>query len=687
MGIRAETNTMTREQKIQLLKGVPAPSPSAPTPTLDRSQKVQLLKQAGPGFLESVGNSAKFLGEGALKTVATVGEAIDRFTGAPVRKTIGELQEGKSFLDSAVAGLRQVGAPTSQAPTGKDIAAKAGFSTVPANEAPNQREFISPFTGMPIKSSNISPAGAAGLAVDVLADPTNIIGIGTAAKLATKGAKGTAKLAVKSTKPFFPGAAAVGEGIIESAENTAKAIGKAVKPRIAGNFERQTALARKHGIDEALLPDAIKYGPNSMISKSERVKAQGPLGEQMLANHQKGLNQVRDAVDNHVSETIGRGKAPLDEVATGEFIRDRYNSAVDNFFDGIEESYDEVARQFPGIQVSEKGIDQIDKVISSVTAKAKKASETGATPGIRAQGKFALQNINALMERFGQSGGSYQEMLSAMREIGDAAFKRVRPINATDIPPNIQWNRDLYFGIREALLDTAKEAGGSRFVGRIKANNERMTNFFRENEKLVGTLLDEGKGGEKVFQQIVTSGDTTKIRALKSILPPEDLAQLKVSYLDSLKKTDKDGGFSFALLHNRLRNEAKTKRVVNELFEPGELDEYLELVQLGDDFGPPILNPSGTQQSQAFTNLPGTVKATTLNDAVLKILRENAEKKPPLSPNRTFGFSFSPSTDRAIGENIQRNLSPRNMSGRASKVIKNEKQNEELEAIKRRRGK
>lgn len=162
---------------------------------LSPAEQERALGIAGPkesvGILGAIGGAMK---AGAALTPAGLGQmlfrpevrqdaaegllgasrAVESVTAAPVRAGVRELQESGDFGAAIGAAGGQFGMAPEQAPTGKDIAAKAGISTEPA--------FSLPVIG------DVSPAGAAGLVAEMVLDPTALIsfGGGTASKAAGK---------------------------------------------------------------------------------------------------------------------------------------------------------------------------------------------------------------------------------------------------------------------------------------------------------------------------------------------------------------------------------------------------------------------------------------------------------------------------------------------------------------------
>ena len=109
---------------------------------------------------------------GILDAIATAGEYVDRYTGAPTRAAIGAYQEDG---DPVEAFSSQFGEPSALAPTGADIAARAGFS----EEVPEAGTVMRKGIEYPLEG--ISPARAAGGVVEAFADPLAAVSTGISA--------------------------------------------------------------------------------------------------------------------------------------------------------------------------------------------------------------------------------------------------------------------------------------------------------------------------------------------------------------------------------------------------------------------------------------------------------------------------------------------------------------------------
>jgi len=146
-----------------------------------RKKKV-VLSDKDVSALPSEGAEETSIGEDILEGIGTIGEYIDRYTGAPVRAAVGAAQKGEPILE---AGYEQIGEPTKHAPTGKEIMQEFGVSDEPLIEDV-------PYIG------DISKSGAAGFAGEMVMDPLMIAGAGIkAAGMAARAIK-PVRLAVKT---------------------------------------------------------------------------------------------------------------------------------------------------------------------------------------------------------------------------------------------------------------------------------------------------------------------------------------------------------------------------------------------------------------------------------------------------------------------------------------------------------
>lgn len=165
-----------------------APKPVAPDSS-DEIDAILSKASAKPPLADDYANKGISLlnkvGRTALSGFGAVSRAVDSVTGAPVRAGIGALQNGRGVVGALDDAADQIAEDPDKAPSGKDIAEKAGFSADPTIKSP---VIINPWK----KSDNmLSPAGIAGGVVEAATDPTTYIpgvAMEKGAGLALKGA-------------------------------------------------------------------------------------------------------------------------------------------------------------------------------------------------------------------------------------------------------------------------------------------------------------------------------------------------------------------------------------------------------------------------------------------------------------------------------------------------------------------
>ena len=107
------------------------------------------------------------------------------------------------------------------------------------------------------------------------------------------------------------------------------------------------------------------------------------------------------------------------------------------------------------------------------------------------------------------------------------------------------------------------------------------------------------------------------------------MAIIKGAALNSIIKRGDDFSFSFRQVRNSLRNKSN---VFRELLDDTEATEFLELVNLGDKFGPAVLSSSGTSAGNAFRELLKATNQGVTNEAFIEALKTRARKGLVLSP-------------------------------------------------------
>lgn len=237
-----------------------------------------------------------------LTPIARAAQAVDSYTGAPVRAGVGALQEGQGLSGALSAAKKQFGEDTATAPSGKDLVAKMGVPT---------KEFdlpliANPYTGQKVSAS---PAGILGAGAEAVLDPTTYIpgaGIAKGGELALRGAENLAPKVAKYLGNIAEERAAkasIGGGQINMLRKAAKASPKgALNPAAVGDE------IRNYG---RTLLNADEAGP-SVISRFSTPQDIGQAAEGKRQFFGNKIGQVAEEVDEKSMPKIPQVGEKLD---------------------------------------------------------------------------------------------------------------------------------------------------------------------------------------------------------------------------------------------------------------------------------------------------------------------------------------------------------------------------------------
>jgi len=599
-------------------------------------------KEQEPGML-------KTMGQGLLKGLVALGEMYESVSVAPTKSAI---QAGLRGENPAAAFWEQFTEDPSKAPAGKDIASQdLGLSreesTIPEwlresviGQEPGQIK-RDPKTGKsylgepkeraPLK---ISPAGAVGFALDVLPDPFMLLPVGKltkgAAKLAGKGIKETARTALK-------GSAAAADFALDTAKftETKQLIGRSIDdvmdklktlfdPKIADDFDKYEKIALKNNIDIDPIKESIEFSKESFLSKAIRQRRE--LGGASAERFKEGVKQIGNSIRNKIKE-IGATGDVLDNVSAGKLIRDSYDRGVAKFFDSMDVTHNTVMKNNPGLKLSDEAMAHLESKLRGIERFAKGRIKRGADPIFVSQGRRLLKNI----ENIRKTNGSYKQMVEALREIGEISYLSKNTM--ATIPADVDRMRKIYKVLNESLIDTVEKSAivkrgdeiikGGELANNLILNNARMTEHF-SNKSVLKRIGDKNLSDEALFKNIITSGDSKKIEALKNIISIEDFNQLKASFLNDILKVNQEGNVLFRSTFNSLD---RKKAITDKLLSTKEVEEFSELLGLGDRVGIPVLSTSGTGASNVISEITKNIGNVISNDLLIENLKKSARTK------------------------------------------------------------
>lgn len=565
-----------------------------------------------------------------LSALSTVGQAVDPYTGAPTRAAIAAGIKGESPVSAAAS---QFGRPTSQAPTGEDIARMLGVGEGRISD-------IAPILysetgeGLPLQRRGVfdpSAAQIAGLGIDVAADPTNLIGV---MPMARRAATPVAKAGVRVAKAVpAAGAGAIDlammqsparvmrgetaarravEAVGDKASRAMESVSRVTSPKQVEDFARMSEMAKSLGISPEDLPAAVEFGPTSFISRAERAVVEGPAGERKLTKFTEAASKVDDAIKQTV--TGGKPVETLD-VAGRKFI-DAYNDAVDTTLKNADITYKKVQKYAPGLYLDRDASAKLETSLNGIEKRAKGMIKEGLTKTEMEQGRQLIRTVGVLRN----SKGSFKKTVDALDRIGKTAFKKTYEV-VDDVPPLVGEMQKLYFDTRDAIINTVDKHVSKDFAKELVQNNAIISDLLK-NEKRISTAISNSTPAERRLAQLFA--DTDSIAAAKKILPKEQFDGIASNYIMSTIPRNADGDVMFGSLAKWIRKEEPKLR---SMMDADKLARLKDLSEFGNRFGTSVLSTSGTGASNSFRNVIEGIFNGEVTDTVIESMKARARGK------------------------------------------------------------
>lgn len=609
-----------------------APAPGAPT----REQMIATLQAQDnppPPSQQDMGGTeraVRAVGGAVAPYIAPIGRAVDRFTGAPVRAAIGAVQDGTNPVEAYAS---QFGEDPAQAPTGQEIAQKAGLGKTSLSDVLPSL-YAHDGTSWKLRKGGLldpTASGAAGLGVDVAADPLNLVGVGevadaakavgkgaasavgTAADIAAKGADiatGTG-IATKSLDALK----SIGQGTANVANSAKDALGNILKPSMAADAADMAKIADANNIPRDLMSAAHEFGDTSTITRLQRSIAEGSLGQKYLEAHNAGIDKTSEALVNDITSKFGH--APATAADAGSILQDAVNDHISKVFDDADMTYKSAASQFPGIQVDPEAMAALQSKAVGMQREAQRLTRTSADPTQLAQ----ASNLSKWADIIQNAKGSYKEMSEIVQNVGQAAFGKT-PVG--QIPADIKKLKELYNTGSEALIQSVRNHSPEA-ADELVANNSDINEMLGDKSILGKAIQDPNP--ERAYSSLVKNGGSEQIETLEKILPPETFDQMRSKYLQDLVGVNPhDGTVKFGSTLNALQ---KNKDRLSYLFDPDELKNTADLLKFGDRYGSPVMSSSGTGASMSLHGIADKIKSALLDENSLNKMKSSARSRAP----------------------------------------------------------
>lgn len=290
-------------------------------------------------------------GESLIDGVSAVGEFVDSYGGAPTRSAIRATQEGENPFS---AFYNQFGEDPSLAPTGQEIAENFGVPNEDMEATPQQRMLPS---GAMLRPYKTNPSKVVGTAIDIAADPLNVVPVGAVAK----GIKGTGR-AAKSARNVLRSTQKIDASQVQAANATADA-GAAARASMSGG-----------GLEAEQTGKLFNYKKPETLDELRNWKPQGKqgqlVGKERLAEIEKAVPDLQTKPLKYHYDMMENPKAMKDLKLTFENLPTKdakkiaaYNqSMVDESADKIAETVKQISGGNTPKSMTEAGDDFIGTI-------------------------------------------------------------------------------------------------------------------------------------------------------------------------------------------------------------------------------------------------------------------------------------------------------------------------------------
>lgn len=462
---------------IQVVEEPPSRIPPQPLPSAPKSEQIAWR---------------------AFKGLDAIGQALDKYTGAPSRAAVDAAVSGENPLK---AFWSQFGEDPAKAPKMRETAAKMGVSTktfpVPGTKAPNDQPY------------RVSPADVVGFAGDALVDWSNFIPVSAGAKAAGSAFKGGAKGTAKATASAVKGTAKVVLG-----KEAAEAAGVKMGNAITGVPEKDIrSLGAMPAGRAAAVPEKEALKDVIDTSVAELVK-QREAAKHVLTTEEQALEQkYKEALADLKSRTV-----PLAQAQSMGVMLEDSKRALGSLSEQADDALARSGASFQKVHL----LELFDKI-----GREAGIGEKGALVGDKATA--AVQRLYAQRQRVAEGFGDTipaTDLRGILKQIRDDIDYNQQSGEFNDTLNRMR--KSFATSVSGVLKDTP--TGGVKeykaYMDRMSAlsqNHEQLVQYFGTPEKALSSLNSLAKGGKsaQMVQSILDQNakltrNTAPLDALKS---------------------------------------------------------------------------------------------------------------------------------------------------------------------------
>lgn len=610
-----------------------------------------VLPPEDEGMMSKVGS---FLVEDVL---APVGTAIDQYGGgAATRAAIGELMTpGKGVGDAASAFMQQYGEDPTLAPTGKQLAQRMGASETSLSQVLPSL-YSETGEGLALQRGGMfdpTASGAAGLGIELVADPLNVIPGVSIAKGAKAGArvggqaakeiaKETAKLGVRAaakTSDLVKDVAVAGLkkagaitdealGVMPGESSVSKHINNLIESqsgKVSKNLDKNLDVISRLGLDPADAPASIIY--DGAIPRFERSIAYGPAGQEFLEKIERFYDALDDKTIQKISSVGGVDARTVAPEFVGDFITNSVENATSNLFKKNEVRYSTLINNPKRpMFLSQGASNKLTGAMDGLLKRAEKMMQVQ-NPTIQREAKQLMDTISGLRDFAKITKDSKPPLdffVENMKAIRSLAYppKKGGIINVT--PEMEKVYKDIYKSLNQTVVDSVYAVDKKLGADLVKSN-EAITKFSRDIEPLK-QIIGKNVTGRSLFDSV--KGDAKKIDALKNILDPKEFEILKTSLIKDTINMNAENQIMYAASKKGFDSK---KALLSKFVDKKTLQDIEDALELGVRGEGRVTSLPQTGAVIGFENAPKKIVSSAADRILLERLKRSAAKGAPIN--------------------------------------------------------
>lgn len=650
---------ITQEQ-LQKLISSGRVSPVAPTEKEITQEELDRMVRAGTvtpvlppedeGMMSKVGS---FLVEDVL---APVGTAIDQYGGgASTRAAIGELMTpGKGVGDAASAFMQQYGEDPTLAPTGKQLAQRMGASETSLSQVLPSL-YSETGEGLALERGGMfdpTASGAAGLGIELVADPLNLIpGVGIAkgtkasarvgGQVAKEAVKETAKAGVRTAvksaeiaKDVAVAGLKKAGALTDEALNLApgeSAISKHVnaliesqKGKVAKNLEKDFDTISRLGLDPADAPASVVF--EGAIPRTERAIAYGPTGQEFLEKIERFYDALDDKTIERISSVGGVDARTVAPEFVGDFMTNAVENATSNLFKNNEVRYSAfVNNPKKPMFLSQGASNKLTGSMDSLFKRAERMMQVQ-QPTIQREAKELMNTISGIRDFAKVTKDSKPPLdffVQNLQNIRALAYPKKNKELIKVTPEMEKVYKEIYKTLNQSIVDSVY-AVDKKMGAELVKSNQNITKFSRDIEPLQ-QIVGKNVTGRSLFDSV--KGDAKKIEALKNVLDPKEFEILKTSLIKDTLNMNAENQIMYAASKKGFDSK---KALLSKFVDKKTLQDIEDALALGVRGEGRITSLPQTGAALKMDNIPKQVLSSTQDRLILENLKKSAAKGSPI---------------------------------------------------------